>query len=301
MLALALGLTLGASAPQISVELPAQPGPCGFSELASALRRRLPGATLRPELLGEDRRDVRVRYGERDGRWTLTIRAGDAPPLRRELPSPGVDCVALSETAALMLERYLDEVHWGGGEAARLAPLAPPPAVPPTEAILSVGAWGGMGPLGLAPGGEGGLAVARGRWRFGAVGDLLPSRSAVVAGAPGATLAAQAGNLELAGGPAWPVGSGDFRLELVPGAELLWASSSGGRLFQHRPGLAASPFAGARAGFELPLGERFDLALRLTGRAFFARNGLSVEGFGAEALPAPFDAAIALAIERRFF
>src|ERR1700733_10844530 len=129
VLALAAGLVLGgAPLNTIWVAVPPEVAPCTVDVFAGVLRARLgQGAVLAGEHdLAAGDISVVILSGEQ--RLELRVQAGEERELIRELPGPGTDGAAASETAALMIERYLEEVGTGVAVAAAppFVPLAPP-------------------------------------------------------------------------------------------------------------------------------------------------------------------------------
>jgi hypothetical protein len=96
------------------------------------------------------------------------------------------------------------------------------------------------------------------------------------------------------------LGPGTLRLELAPGTELLWVSATGPNLFQQHPGFGASPYVGARVGYEIGLPAGFALALRGEGRVFLSQAQLGVVGGDYITTP-PVDGNVALTASRVFF
>ena len=241
--ALALGIlcALPARAGTLWIAFPARADPCGFDQLASALRARLPGVEIRPGVHDVGPSDADVALDLRDDQWSLRVAAAGEQELRRELPPPGADCLALSETAALMVERYLDDLRWTGISAVVAAVPAPTPA-PPVQAIVEIGGGAVLGALGLTPAAELDLGVRRGPWQLEATGEAARSgQLAFAASDPGpGDLSLSTALAQLSIGRLFGVGFGALRLEVTPGAELLWAQASGAKLFQQKPGFAAA-------------------------------------------------------------
>jgi hypothetical protein len=257
------------------VAFPSGAEPCGYDQLAAALHARLGDVSVRPgvhDVLGDDV-DVAL---ERDGsEWGLRVRATGERELERKLPKPGTDCVATTETAALMVERYLDDIRWTGGGAVvqKLPPLPPKPPAPPWQMVLEVGGAGELftiqstNPIGSA--GALDIGVRWGNWQAELAGEVfqLPQEPlGFVPNGSSATLQLLVVPLELAVGRHFPTGFGAFRLELAPGAELFWATRSANLFGQNdSPGLL--PSLGLRLGYDFPLWRRLFLTLRVEARA----------------------------------
>jgi len=97
--------------------------------LLAAIRERRPDVDVRVGR-AHGGGDVSARLREEEGVWRLVVRVEGLTPLRRVLPSPGESCAATADVAALMLDRYLDDVHWTGTPVRIERPVAPPPPVP---------------------------------------------------------------------------------------------------------------------------------------------------------------------------
>jgi hypothetical protein len=117
--------------------------PCpAHAAVAGALRDLLPG--LRVEGPGElAEGDLEVRLARDKSRWLLSLwHPGGKVALQRALALPARDCALLGRTAALVIDRYLEDVRWSG-RPPRLLPLPgrealPPPPQPAPEALPPV-------------------------------------------------------------------------------------------------------------------------------------------------------------------
>jgi hypothetical protein len=241
---------------------------------------------------------------ERDGKdWGLRVRAAGERELVRKLPQPGTDCVATTETAALMVERYLDDIRWTGGGAVvqQLPPLPPKPPPPPWQMVLEVGGAGALfvpqdAPglvSGQIPGGGGVLdiGVRWGNWQAEVSGGVLQlSQQTLSFSEPfyrdgtaqyTATLQLLVIPAELALGRRFPTGFGAFRLELAPGAEFIWSSRSANLFGQNQASSVALPSLGIRLGYDFPLWRRLFLTLRVEVR------GHEADEFGVTGLTGP--------------
>lgn len=110
-----------ARAETIWVSMPPSAAPCDFAQLAADIGFARPSATLRrgeaPVAPEGNPGEVHVHFERAGDAWSLWLLA-DSETTQRALPPAGTDCVALSQTAAFMIERYL----------ARLGPEGPDPA-----------------------------------------------------------------------------------------------------------------------------------------------------------------------------
>ncbi len=295
VLALAAGLVLGGAPVNIIwVTVPPDVAPCTADIFAGALRSRL----------GQ----VAVLEGERDlatGEMRVAIRpAGKGLELRvhaaaerqliRELPGPGTECLAASETAALMVERYLDEVGAGIVVTAPFVPLVPP--APPARwgFALEAALTGELAVLPqLAPGestaipgaGFGGsvaLGVRRGPWQLVARATLEPGGTTAIAGSvAGGTLQLNAGAVALAGSYLLGAGPGAVRFELAPGTQLFWASTSspsGGQFGKTGSNFSALPYIGIGVGYELPVWENLSALVGVSMRVHLSPTQFEVDG-----------------------
>lgn len=133
-----------AAAGTLWVAFPSGADPCGYDQLAAALHARLGEVSVRPGVHDATGDDVDVALERAGSDWGLRVKAGGERELERKLPKPGTDCVATTETAALMVERYLEDIRWTGGGAvvSKLPPLPPPPPPPRWQMVVEVGGAG---------------------------------------------------------------------------------------------------------------------------------------------------------------
>ncbi len=280
--------------------------PCGSEPFAAALRARLPGTNVTTGAT-TSAEAVEVSLARDDGQWSLTILAPGQPPLRRPLP-PGDDCVALSEAAALIADRYLSSIEWTKGpvEVSRLPPPEPPP---PLQLLVELGGGAGLGLTGVAPAGQLELGLSRGAWfaELSAAWLGLGERTLATSSAVPVTLAQQTGAAQLSLGRRLGLGPGHVRLELLGGAELFFVTASAATEVHPNPlphsGTVVTPlgFAGARAGYTLMLSERWSLSLRVEARAHLGEQRFSVEGYSESLVTHPVDGEVTLAVGRLFF
>src|SRR5215471_933359 len=103
-------------------------------QVSDGLTARLPGAVL-PAVEAAGPATLRVTIFDPPGggiRFQLTNADGETVLYRTLPPPPGhpADCVALAETVALIVDRYLHEVGYE-------APPLPPPASPPAATVTA--------------------------------------------------------------------------------------------------------------------------------------------------------------------
>jgi hypothetical protein len=293
----ALGAAASANAGTLWVAFPSGAEPCGYDQLAAALHARLGDVSVRPgvhDVMGDD---VDVALERSGSDWGLRVRAAGEQELERKLPRPGTDCVATTETAALMVERYLDDIRWTGGGAVvqRLPPLPPKPPPPPWQMVLEVGGAGallvpqvapnlssGSGQPIPGPGGILDIGVRWGNWQAELSGGYfqLPEQNlggnvyTVKNGSQPATLQWFVVPVELALGHRFSTGFGAFRLEVAPGAELYQAQPA--NLYNGTTQLAVLPSVGLRLGYDFPIWKRLFLTLGAEVRAHGAKEFLAI-------------------------
>ncbi len=287
----ALATAASADAGTLWVVFPSGAEPCGFDQLAAALHARLGDVSVRPgvhDVLGDDV-DVAVERSGSD--WGLRVRAAGERELERKLPRPGTDCVATTETAALMVERYLDDIRWTGGGAVvqQLPPLPPKPPPPPWQMILEAGGAGvllvpqdtpnlaaGSGQPIPGPGGVLDIGVRWGNWQAEISGAYfqLPQQSlgsvTTRTGTQPAVLQWFLVPMEVALGHRFPTGFGAFRLEVTPGAELYRATPS--NVYNGVAQLSLLPSVGVRVGYDFPIWKRLFLTIGAEARAHQAQE-----------------------------
>ncbi len=276
---LAITVSAGARAATLWIEIPAGAAPCDLDQLEGALRSHVGAADVRPGLHDVDGSDVAVALERAGDRWTLRVRAAGERELRRRLPPAGADCVALSETAASMVERYLDDIRWTGGTAV-VAPLpapAPQPATP-WQILLEAGGSAAIETLGVTPAAQLDVGSRHGALDLELTAALAGSRTLPVTTDPSrAAIAVQTSLLQLSAGYVRALGFGALRFEAAPGAELIRAQAAGSLIFGATPQTAILPFLGGRFAYELPLGRRFRLTARVEARALFTREAFSID------------------------
>jgi hypothetical protein len=290
---LALGLLL--SAPALRVELVASEGPCRAEALLGAVRERRPEAAAGGTEAAQPG-DLRAVVTAAEP-WVLTVHDGEKVILRRDLPPPGEDCAALAETAALMLDRFLDEIDW----SPEAAPLGPLPPEPPRErlhgaAAVSFALVPGLGTA-VQPALGAVFAVRRGPWRGEVSADVsLGERDPVDpsdSGAGGFDVTVRAGR-------AFPLGAGELLLGAAAASDILFVSATGPRIFHARSTSAGLAGGGLTAGYQVGfsgfvLGARADLLL-MGGSAQFG-----VEGYPQTLVTHRLDWRFSLSVARQIF
>ena len=101
---------------------------CPALALEEAMRAR--GVQVGGEPSGGD--DLRASLLPAEAGFSLEVRRAGEPALHRELRLD--DCKLAAETAALVIDRFLDEIHWAG-KPASLEPLPAPPPAPAIEPL----------------------------------------------------------------------------------------------------------------------------------------------------------------------
>src|SRR5450432_1968219 len=151
------------------VVFPSQSETCGYAELQAALHARLGDVDIRPGPHEVEGGDVSVEL-ERDSatNWELHVHVAGERELQRQLSKPETSCVELTETSALMIERYLNDIHWAGdrGPVLKLPPEPPKPPSPPWQIVVEAGGAVAAGALGLTPAVTLELGVRHGPWQL---------------------------------------------------------------------------------------------------------------------------------------
>ncbi len=294
ILALAAGLVLGgAPLNTIWVAAPPEVAPCTVDVLGAAFRARLGQiAVLQGEHdLAAGEMQVAIRSAGQG--LELHVQAAEERELMRELPGPGTDCVAASETAALMIERYLEEV--GTGIAVEGGPSFVPPARPARWGVafeLTFSAEVAVLPQ-LAPGesttipsvpigGALAIGVRHGPWQLALRGTLEQGGSTAVEGAvAGGTLNVQAEAIALAGNYLLAAGPGSVRFELAPGVQIFSSNtttSNGPRFGKTGSTSNILPFLGIGVGYQIPVWKTLSALAVASMRVHFGSTQLQVEG-----------------------
>jgi hypothetical protein len=249
--------------------------PCRVAGLAAAVRVLRPDAAL---VAGKRPRpsDLEADISDTSGALTLTVR-GEGKPLIRSLPPAGPSCEATVQTAALMIDRYLDELN-ERAEEVRIEELGHP-SRPDLALGVSLGASVVQAPVALSPGLDLELDFRLGLALLSLGGEVNLAQSDSAA-TVSATYHLQPAALWLALGVAPRLGPGRFVAQASLGLTLVWATiESSAAPFQKQQGHAVDPFVGLRVGYVLDLPARFSLALRYEERWVPRPTAFSVEGF----------------------
>ncbi len=99
---------------------------CPAAALEGAVRARVPSVQVGGEPSGGD--DLRASLLPAETGFSLEVRRAGEVALRRELRIE--ECQLAVDTAALVIDRFLDEIHWSG-KPATIEPLPAPPVVEP--------------------------------------------------------------------------------------------------------------------------------------------------------------------------
>ena len=285
-------------------------GPCQLESFLSAINSLRPALAVRAGSEPAEG-DAAAAIDVENGEWRLTVQRRGQEALRRTLPAPGSDCVATAGTAALMLDRALDELHWSGApvqvealpEAA--TPDAPrefsqaPGSVREGRLALGAGAATVFGVLKPAAALE--LEAQQDLWSLGLGALATPSVKEPIGGSASVgAYSVSALDLQLFLGRRFSAGPGAFLFELAPGVELARGSTSGA-LFQQHPGTTAAFLLGARAAYEVSLPARFSVSLRAEGRAFPSAISFNVQGEPGDFSSSHFAANLLACASRNFF
>jgi hypothetical protein len=249
--------------------------PCRLESLAAAIRAQRPDALISSGARSKPT-DLEVDLTENGGTLSLTVR-GQGKPLSRPLPSPGADCVETLQTAALMIDRYLDELN-EHPEDAPIEGLSTSRAT--TAFTVSLGASVVQAPAGLTPGLVLEVDLRLGLLALALGGELsLPQHEAATA---------VTGTYDLSPAAAWlsagvapRLGPGRLLAQASLGLSLLWVTigPTTPPTYQQQQANAADPFVGLRLGYVLDLPARFSLAVRYEERWVPAPTTFSVEGY----------------------
>lgn len=274
-------LALKASAGPVWLSLP-EPAPCTFEAMASALKSRLNGATVSAGHAASG--DVQIALEHEGDGWTLSIVAPGQPELRRPLGEPS-DCVAFSEEAALIADRFLQSIQWTA--SAPVTPLPPPEPPLPWSAMLEVGGGPTLGLTGVSGGGSIGLGARRSGWQVEIDAAFLGAGSVPISviTPTKASLNQYTGAAEVMLGRLIHFSIFRLRLELGGGAELYFVGASPASGTHPNPlphaQLTLTPlaFGGARVGFEVALTSHLFAALGVRARVHFGQARFGVEGY----------------------
>jgi hypothetical protein len=129
--------------------------PCpGHAALSGALGQLIAGIRIEEGPVIEG--DLVARLSRERGRWQLLVKQADGSvALRRSLDLPAKECALLGRTAALVIDRYLEDVRWPG-RPPKLQPLPQPepsgePSPPPLPVEPGAGPRQGQTAMVLPP------------------------------------------------------------------------------------------------------------------------------------------------------
>jgi hypothetical protein len=296
--AASLALLLAVSAPTLWLKVDVGPdSPCRVEALAAALRVQRPDTGLalgsRPNAF-----DLEADLTESSGTLTLTVR-GPGKPLTRVLPAPSATCEETLQTAALMIDRYLDELH-ADAEEAHIEHLVRGPG---PRLQLLFGPSVAQAPAGLSPGLTLELDLRSRLFLLSLGGEASLSQKKAIASFDGAYDLTPAAAW-LAAGVAPRLGPGRVLVQASFGLTLLWVgiqSSLSPPLPHQHGGNAVDPFLGLRAGYAFDLPARFSLVLRYEERFVPAPTTFSVDGYPGSVSVRSFSGDLALMAGYAFF
>ena len=276
-------LAIAAHAGPVSIALP-DGSKCEFEQVASALRPRLPDAVIEPGR-SQDPSAVLISLERSAEVWAISILAPGQPPLRRPLEALGDDCIALSEAAALIAERYLESIQWTAAPV-EVSRLPPPEPGPPLQLSVALGGGAALGMTGPAPAGEVDLGLRWGGWLLEASGLYLGSGQLDLVDSPVPAYEYQtSAALQLGFGRRFGFGASAVRVQLTPGAGLYWVGArpklppSFNPLPHQGGNLSALPFIGLRVGYEYAFTSRLSVGLRVQARLNLLQTKFVVEGY----------------------
>jgi hypothetical protein len=238
-------------------------------------------------------RTVELRVHQHGGglQGHVTITDGRTAPAVREMASPSADCEGLVASLAVTIAVGIDPLSLAPPPATKSEPLEPEPpsksewppdsdekrppqpAPPPPSAQLEVHA-GPIVAVGAAPAPSLGVTVGAGpRWRSMSIG--IEGRVDFPASTPG-ELGGEVSSSLLLGNIVPCIHFGPARACVLASAGVLRSSGEGVSDPNQDTRFYAS--LGARAGAELPLGQRFALAAHVDFNATLTRVTLSLDG-----------------------
>ncbi len=307
MLASALALALTAS-PTLWLEVTLPESTCGAESLQAAIVALAPGLTV---ALGNRPQpgDLQVTLARTAGETVLKV-SGAGEPLVRSLPDPGADCNQTIETAALMIDRYLEANHWSGAEPSvdqlqtGSTPFEPSPSRPSKARLwLAVGPTLLQAPAALTAGLALELGVRVGLFEIALGGEADLSQQAPVSSN------AADGDFVIVPAAAWivagvvpPLGPGHLLFEASGG--LSYTSvfvRTAVPVSQPGSSEAFDGYFGLRAGYSLDLPSDFTLTLYYEERFCPAPTRFTFEGFSNTVLVRAFSGELALLVGWFFF
>jgi hypothetical protein len=297
----AAAVLLGATpvSPSLWLELEVDPAsPCNTDGVAAAIRGLRPDLVVKPGKRTSGV-DLQVLLVERNGSLTLMV-LGPGKPLSRDLPPAGASCADASQTAALIVDRYLDEFYAVGAETQ----LASTSAGEAPSLRLQLGSSLVQMPTGLSPSISPGLMlevdVRLGLILLSLGGEAnLPGNSAAIPGE--GTYHLQPAAAWIAAGVAPKLGPGRFMFQASFGLDLMWVRIETS-LHQETPANEADPYVGLVAAYCIDLPSHFSAGLRFEERFVPAPSVFAVEGVqGSTVTARRFTADLALLAGYTFF
>jgi hypothetical protein len=289
------------SAPTLWLELDVEAGcPCSAEGLEAAIRGLRPGAVVklgtRPNIT-----DLQILLVERKGSLSLTTQ-GRGEPLIRTLPPAGSSCTETSQTAALIIDRYLDELYANDVET----PIAPAARSLAPNLQLRLGLSFLQMPSGLSPSISPGaileLNLGLGLVLLSLGGEANLSGTKPVTSQGDGSYRAQPAATWLAAGISPRLGPGRLGLQGSFGLSLLWVQTDAS-LHQETRGHAVDPYVGLLASYFIDLPSHFSLGLRAEERFVPSPTVFITEGVPGSASVAvrQFTADLALLAGYTFF
>lgn len=274
----------GAAARGLSVRI-TEGSPCSSGQLVAALRARLPEAEVRGatgKAARTNEHDVTLSLTLSRGSWSMELLAPGQPPLARPIAVRERDCLALSEAAALITERYLESIHWTGA-AGEVRPLPPPPR---WRASVALGGGAAVGLTGVSPAVQLDIGARHAAWSLELSGAYLGGGSLDLRSTTQpAHEFHHSGAAGLSVGGRFELGPGALRAALTPGVALYWVGSSAAAdtspdpLPHRQLVLTPLPFLGAQAGYDVALTGDLSLGIRLQVRAHLGTRAFITEGY----------------------
>jgi hypothetical protein len=242
---------------------------CSSESFGHALRMVRPDVAIGLET-APDTDSVQVSVAAKNGTVLLTI-SGHGRSINRDFPDPN-DCEAACRTAALIIDRALEDLRFGE-VAPPIETLAPPPSAMELSLALGIGATQGM--FGAAAAVTGALQL---HWHFALLalsGDLvLPTGTTLPNGL--GSLQASGENLEIGVGLSPPLGPG--RLSLTGLFGVAWTNlSAQTTLPVNQGGSATEPYVGVTAAYVYRLPEFFFLSAQLEEQLALGRTVFNID------------------------
>ena len=270
--------------------------PCHLESLAAAIHSQRPDARL---AIGTRSlpSDLEAELTTRGSELWLTVH-GQGKPLSRVLPPPGNDCVETVQTAALMIDRYLDELN-ESTEEAHIEGLA---AAPKARGILSLGPSVVQTPAGLSPGLMLEFDLRLGLLLLSLGGEVNLRRSEAETTVTGTYEMLPAATW-ISAGVAPKLGPGRLAAQASLGLSLLWVTigPTTPPTYQKQQANTADPYLGLRLGYVLDLPANFNIALRYEERWVPAPTTFSVEGYPGSVSVRAFSGDLALMVGYTIF